>query len=213
MSDDRARRDARRVRWALRLGGPAIRALAATWRFEEVNDAPWRRLRAEGKAIIFTLWHGHLLAQTWLRRGEGITAMISEHRDGEIVARLVESWGYRTVRGSTSRGAGRALLGMVRDLQAGREFAITPDGPRGPAGEAQPGVLLGALKAGAAIVPMRSAVSRAWHLRSWDRFIIPKPFAAIRVIYGDPWVPPAADAAALRELERRMGPALAEAPS
>lgn len=194
--------------WAVRLGGPLIRLLAYTWRFEEVNDAPWRALRAEGQAFIFTLWHGHLLAQTWLRRKEGITTMISEHRDGEIIARLVQSWGYRTVRGSTSRGAGRALLGMVRDLAAGKEFAITPDGPRGPAGRAQPGVLLASQRARAPIVPMRSEVSSAWRMRSWDRFLIPKPFARIRVIYGDPWVAPTSEDAALRELEERMGPAL-----
>ena len=198
----------RRIRWALRIGGPLVRALAATWRFEEVNAAPWRALRAEGRAFIFTLWHGHLLAQTWLRRREGITTMISEHRDGEIIARLVESWGYRTVRGSTSRGAGRALLGMVRDLQAGKEFAITPDGPRGPAGVAQAGVLLASEKSGAPIVPMRSEVTRAWRLGSWDRFLVPKPFAKITVVYGDPWIPLAADEAAQRELAQRIGPAL-----
>lgn len=196
------------MRWAVRLGGPLIRLLASTWRVEEVNAAPWRALRAEGRAFIFTLWHGHLLAQTWVRRGEGITAMISEHRDGEIIARLVESWGYRTVRGSTSKGAARSLLGMVRDLAAGKEFAITPDGPRGPAGTAQPGVLMASSRARAPIVPMRSEISRAWYLGSWDRFMVPKPFARIRITYGDPWQAPGADDDALRELERRMGPAL-----
>jgi hypothetical protein len=132
----------------------------------------------------------------------------AEHRDGEIIARLVESWGYRTVRGSTSRGAGRALLGMVRDLAAGKEFAITPDGPRGPAGAAQPGVLMASQRARAPIVPMRSEVSATWHMKSWDRFMIPKPFARIRVIYGDPWVATSADDDAQEELARRMGPAL-----
>lgn len=202
-----ARRE-RRVRWIVRLGGPLIRLLASTWRYEEVNAAPWRALRTSGQAFIFTLWHGHLLAQTWLRRGEGITTMISEHSDGEIIARLVESWGYRTVRGSTSRGAGRALLGMVRDLQAGREFAITPDGPRGPAGVAQGGVLLASARAAAPIVPMRSEVSSAWRLGSWDRFMVPKPFARVRVTYGDPWVATGTDDVAAAELTRRMGAAL-----
>jgi Kdo2-lipid IVA 3' secondary acyltransferase len=207
-SADRARADERRVRWIVRLGGPLLRLLAMTWRFEEVNAVPWRALRASGKPFIFTLWHGHLLAQTWLRRRERITVMISEHRDGEIIARLVESWGYRTVRGSTSRGAGRALLGMVRELQSGKEFAITPDGPRGPAGEAQPGVLLASARAQVPIVTMRSEVSRAWRLRSWDRFMIPKPFARVRVTYGDPWVAPATDDSAAEALGVRMGPAL-----
>lgn len=202
----------RRVRWIVRLGGPLVRLLASTWRFEEVNAAPWRALRADGKPFIFALWHGHLLAQTWLRRREGITVMISEHRDGEIIARLVESWGYQTVRGSTSRGAGRALLGMVRELQSGKEFAITPDGPRGPAGEAAPGVLLASQRAHVPIVTMRSEVSRTWRLRSWDRFMVPKPFARVRVIYGDPWVAPATDDAAAAELTARLGPALPAEP-
>lgn len=207
-ADARRRRDERRIRWVLRLGGPLIRLLASTWRVREVNDAPWRALRARGQAFIFTLWHGHLLAQTWTRRGEGITVMISEHRDGEIIARLVESWGYRTVRGSTSRGAGRALLGMVRELEAGKEFAITPDGPRGPAGSVQPGVLLASQRAGAPIVTMRSDVSRAWRLRSWDRFLIPKPFATVHITYGDPFVAADTDEAAAAEVARRLGPAL-----
>lgn len=207
-ADSRARADGRRVRWIVRLGGPLIRLLASTWRFEEVNAAPWRALRRGGTPFIFALWHGHLLAQTWLRRGEGITVMISEHRDGEIIARLVESWGYHTVRGSTSRGAGRALLGMVRELQAGKEFAITPDGPRGPAGVVQPGVLLASQRARVAIVTMRSDVSSAWRLKSWDRFMIPKPFARVRVTYGDPWIADAVDDAAAREVAARLGPAL-----
>jgi lysophospholipid acyltransferase (LPLAT)-like uncharacterized protein len=209
VSDERrARRQERRVRWIVRLGGPLIRLLAATWRYEEVNAAPWRALRAARKPFIFALWHGHLLAQTWLRRGEGITVMISEHRDGEIIARLVESWGYRTVRGSTSRGAGRALLGMVRELESGKEFAITPDGPRGPAGSVQGGVLLASARSGAPIVAMRSDVSRAWRLGSWDRFMIPKPFARVRVTYADPWVADGTDDAAGAGLAARIGPAL-----
>lgn len=196
------------MRWIVRLGGPLIRLLALTWRFEEVNAAPWRALRGSGHAFIFALWHGHLLAQTWLRRREGITVMISEHRDGEVIARLVESWGYRTVRGSTSRGAGRALLGMVRELRAGKEFAITPDGPRGPAGVAQAGVLLASERANVPIVFMRSDVTRAWRLRSWDRFMIPKPFARVRVTYGDPWIAPGTGDGVARQLSERMGPAL-----
>jgi lysophospholipid acyltransferase (LPLAT)-like uncharacterized protein len=207
-AEARSRARERRVRWTVRLVGPIIRIIAATWRFEEVNAAPWRALRANGKPFIFALWHGHLLAQTWLRRREGITVMISEHRDGEIIARLVESWGYRTVRGSTSRGAGRALLGMVREIQAGKEFAITPDGPRGPAGVAQGGVLLASQRSGAPIVTMRSEVTRAWRLGSWDRFMVPKPFARVRVTYGEPWVANGTDDAAAADLSARLGPAL-----
>lgn len=205
---DRSAADERRVRWIVRLGGLLLRVLASTWRYTEVNAAGWRALRTSGRPFIFTLWHGHLMPLTWRRRGEGITVMISEHRDGEIIARIVEGWGYRTVRGSTSRGAGRALLGMVRELEAGKEFAITPDGPRGPAGEAQPGVLLASQRSGAAIVPMRADCARAWHLGSWDRFMVPKPFAHVTITYGDPWVAPAPDEASAAELAARIGPAI-----
>jgi len=196
------------VRWIVRLAAPLVRLLAMTWRYEEVNTAPWLALRARRQAFIFALWHGHLLGLTWRRRREGITVMISEHSDGEIVARLVERWGYRTVRGSTSRGAGRALLAMVRELQAGREFAITPDGPRGPAGEPAPGILLASHRANVPVVTMRGEVSRAWRLRSWDRFIVPKPFARIRITYGEPWVAPGSGERDLAEIQARLGPAL-----
>ena len=196
------------MRWIVRLAGPLVRLLAMTWRYEEVNTGPWQALRARKEAFIFALWHGHLLGLTWRRRGEGITVMISEHSDGEIIARLVERWGYRTVRGSSSRGAGRALLAMVRELQAGREFAITPDGPRGPAGEPAAGILLGSHKAQAPVVTMRGEFSRAWRLGSWDRFVVPKPFAHIRITYGDPWVAPGSDESAAAALKERLGPAL-----
>lgn len=195
-----------RVRWSVRLGGLVIRLLSLTWRYRVENDAGWMALRADGQAFIFTLWHGELLPLTWRHRRQGITAMISEHRDGEIIARLVESWGYRTVRGSSSRGAGRALLGMVRDLQAGREFAITPDGPRGPAGKAQPGILLASQRAQAPIVTIRADISRAWRMKSWDSFVIPKPFARINVIYGDPWLPKGIDERAAADLTALLGP-------
>lgn len=203
-----AKADERRVRWIVRLGTPLLWLLAKTWRVREVGGEHLQTLRAQKKAFIFTLWHGQLLACTWARRGEGITVMISEHRDGEIIARIVESWGYRTVRGSTSRGAGRALLGMVRELQSGSEFAITPDGPRGPVGTVQGGVLLASQRSGAPALPMRCDCARVWHLGSWDRFMVPKPFARVTITYGAPWVATDTSEAAAAELARRMGPAL-----
>ncbi len=198
----------RRVRWIVRLGTPLLWLLARTWRMREVGGEHVRRLRTDRKPFIFTLWHGQLLACTWAQRGKGLSVMISEHRDGEIIARIVERWGYRTVRGSTSRGAGRALLGMVRELEAGGEFAITPDGPRGPAGVAQGGVLLASQRSGAAIVPMRTDCARAWHLGNWDRFMIPKPFAEVTITYGEPWVASGTSEADAEALAARMGPAI-----
>jgi lysophospholipid acyltransferase (LPLAT)-like uncharacterized protein len=88
------------------------------------------------------------------------------------------------VRGSTYRGADRALVGLVRELRAGHDVAVTPDGPRGPAGHFAPGALVAAQRGGAPIVSVAVAATRAWRLRSWDGFIIPKPFARVTVAYG-----------------------------
>src|SRR5690606_17014476 len=134
-----------------------------------------------------SLWHGELMPLLWQHRGEGVRVLISEHRDGEIVARVAESLGFgTTVRGSTSRGGGRALLELVRVLRAGSEIAVTPDGPRGPARKFAPGALIAAHRAGAPIVCVAVHASSGWNLRSWDSFLIPKPFARVTFAYTAP---------------------------
>ncbi len=210
MSDAETRRPAMsaRVRWAVWLGDPIIRLIASTWRYRVVNRHWVDALRAEERPYIYALWHGHLLPLSWYHRREGLTTMISEHRDGEIIARLLHRWGYRSVRGSTSKGAGRALLGMVRELAAGAVFAITPDGPRGPSGSVQQGVLVASQKSRAPIVAMRIDADRAWYARGWDRFAIPKPFARITLTYGEPFVARSADESEAALLAERIGPAL-----
>lgn len=181
-----------RLRWTVRLGAWFLRLLASTWRMRTVNGEPLDRARRAGQPVLFALWHGELLPLLWHQRGRGVAVMISEHRDGEIVARIAESLGYRTVRGSSSRGASRALLGLTREIDAGNDGAVTPDGPRGPAHVFAPGVAVAAHRTGAPIVPIRASASRAWRLRSWDRFLIPKPFATVTVTMG-PLTPVVAD--------------------
>ncbi|HEY2066156.1 MAG TPA: lysophospholipid acyltransferase family protein [Gemmatimonadaceae bacterium] len=174
----------RTLRWSVRLGVLVIRLLARTWRMEPIGKEPLDRARAEGRRVLFALWHGELLPLLWQHRGERVAIVISEHRDGEIIARIAESLGYGTVRGSSSRGASRALIGLMRAIDAGMDAAITPDGPRGPARVFAPGAAVAAQRTGALIVPIRAEASRAWRLKSWDRFLIPKPFARVRVRYG-----------------------------
>ncbi|HET7565798.1 MAG TPA: lysophospholipid acyltransferase family protein [Gemmatimonadaceae bacterium] len=176
----------RRVRWAVALGGTVLRALARTWRMRRVNDAPLHALRERGQPVIFALWHGEMLPLLWCHRREGVSILISEHADGEIIARTAESLGYRTVRGSTTRGADRALLGLCRVVESGGDIAITPDGPRGPAHRCAPGVLIVAQRTRAPIIPIVAVASGVWRFRSWDGFIIPKPFARVTVSYGPP---------------------------
>jgi lysophospholipid acyltransferase (LPLAT)-like uncharacterized protein len=184
--DERLRKKERRIGWIVRIGVPLVRLLASTWRIREVNRAPSQRLRDAGKPVIFTLWHGEMLALLWNHRREGITVLISEHGDGEIIARVADALGLRTVRGSTSRGAGRALLGMSRTVQRGGDVAFTPDGPRGPARKFAPGALIVAQRTGAPVITLAVSPSRCWRLKSWDGFMIPKPFARVRIAYGDP---------------------------
>ena len=175
-----------RMRAELLLGRGALQLLARTWRYRVVNAAAINELRDAGRSFIFSLWHGQLLPLLWHHRNEGVVLLISEHRDGELVARAAESLGYALVRGSTTRGGDRALISIIRELQAGREVAITPDGPKGPARKYAPGALIAAQRSGSAILPVVAVADRAWRLKSWDSFMIPKPFARVTVAYGDP---------------------------
>jgi lysophospholipid acyltransferase (LPLAT)-like uncharacterized protein len=176
-----------------------------------VNGEYPEQLRAAGKPVIFTLWHGHLLPLLMRHRYENVSILISEHRDGEIIARIAERIGYRTVRGSSSRGGERALLGLARVLQEGGDIAVTPDGPRGPARQFAPGALVAAQRGGGTILPIAASASRAWRLRSWDRFLIPKPFARVTVAYATPTPVEAPSARAAAALAPRFQALLDEA--
>jgi lysophospholipid acyltransferase (LPLAT)-like uncharacterized protein len=174
------------ARAALLLGRGFLQLLGHSWRMRVVNGEHVEKLRQNGTAFIFAIWHGHLLPGLWHHRDEGVTVLISEHRDGEIVARAAKSLGYGLIRGSTTRGGGRALISLVRALRSGQEIAITPDGPRGPARKFAPGALVAAQRSDAFILPVAVSASRSWRLKSWDRFMIPKPFARVTIAYGVP---------------------------
>jgi lysophospholipid acyltransferase (LPLAT)-like uncharacterized protein len=183
-------RDVGPADWRVRIGVPigilVLRMLAATWRFRTRGATRWRTDDAAGQPTLLALWHGHLLPLGYFMRDRGIEILVSEHRDGEVIARVLHRLGHRTIRGSTTRGGARALAGMIRALKAGRTVAITPDGPRGPARKMAPGALVAAQRAGASITTLYVTSSRAWHLKTWDGFMIPKPFATITVHFGEP---------------------------
>ena len=165
-------------------GASAISSLALTWRYRAVNDETVKRLRNAKQPILFTLWHGQMLPLLWYHRNQGVAVLVSEHSDGEIIARILEWMGYALIRGSTSRGAGRALIGLMRTLKDGNDVAITPDGPRGPRHKFAPGAVVAANRADVPIVPACAHVDRFWQLSTWDGFVIPKPFAKITIAYG-----------------------------
>ncbi|HEY2850014.1 MAG TPA: lysophospholipid acyltransferase family protein [Gemmatimonadaceae bacterium] len=175
-----------RVRILLPIGLFVAGLLARTWRIRERNADGWRRLRAEKKPWVFALWHAVLLPIAYKHSNEGVAVLVSQHRDGELIARVLSAWGNSTVRGSTTRGGSRALLAMIRELESGVPVAVTPDGPKGPACEFQGGALIAAQRAGVPVIAMAVHADRAWRLKSWDRFMIPKFFARVTFAYGEP---------------------------
>ncbi|MDR0665219.1 MAG: lysophospholipid acyltransferase family protein [Helicobacteraceae bacterium] len=138
------------------------------------------------KPVIVAFWHEHILMASfhWKRlrgtkRNPRVFAMVSDHRDGEYIARIVNFLGIGTVRGSSNKGGAKALIAALKELKNGADVAFTPDGPQGPRHSVADGIILAAQKSGAEILPMRYEASACWRLTSWDRFVIPKPFGTI----------------------------------
>jgi lysophospholipid acyltransferase (LPLAT)-like uncharacterized protein len=169
------------------LGSLILRILGTTLRFEVVGRERWTREIASGGPVILVLWHAWMLPLIHLHRGEGVVILASEHGDGEYISRIAARMGLGASRGSSTRGGEKGLRGLLRSLQEGTTVAITPDGPRGPARKLKKGALVAGQLSGAALVPISVEASSSWRLSSWDRFVIPKPFARIRVEYGGPW--------------------------
>jgi lysophospholipid acyltransferase (LPLAT)-like uncharacterized protein len=164
---------------------PLLYALGWTLRTRELGCMEWS-LRSPRESALWALWHETLLLGTWFFRRRDIHVMISASRDGELIARITHKLGYTPVRGSTSKGALGATRRLVACLREGRLTAITPDGPRGPRRRAQPGMIGVARLSGRPLVAIGIAAERAWRLRSWDRFAIPKPFSRVCYAYSDP---------------------------
>lgn len=172
----------------------ALRLLAVTWRVHVLGAEHLHGARRDGRGFVFALWHGGLVPLLWHHRRHRVTLLVSQHGDGEVLARAAKHLGYAIVRGSSTRGGVGGLRAAVRALRTGGAVAITPDGPRGPARTVKPGVLAAGRQAGAGILPVAAAASRAWTVASWDRLMVPRPFARITIAYG-PMIAP--DAAAL----------------
>ena len=186
-----------------------VAALGATlrWRTEGLDrlDA----IVASGRQPIMAFWHGRILPATYFFRRRGIVVITSENFDGEWIAGIIERFGYGTARGSTSRGGRKALLQLTRDMAAGRAAGFTVDGPRGPARTAQPGAIWLAKVTGNPVLPFHLVADRHWTMRSWDRTQIPKPFATVALMVGEPFdVPGDADEAGLeaarQDLDARL---------
>ncbi len=162
----------------------ALLASTLRWRAEGVQylDA----IAKSNRRPIMAFWHGRILPATYYFRRRGIVVITSENFDGEWIAGIIRRFGYGTARGSTSRGARRALRQLTRDMASGRPAAFTLDGPRGPERVAQPGAVWLAKVTGNPVVPFHIETDRHWTLGSWDRTQIPKPFALAAIVIGEP---------------------------
>jgi lysophospholipid acyltransferase (LPLAT)-like uncharacterized protein len=167
------------------VGVPVIAALGAslTWRVEGLEHM---QFDGNGRRPIMAFWHGRVLTATYFFRNRGIVVMISENFDGEWIARIIESFGYGTSRGSTSRGGQRALLQLKREMESGRPAGFAVDGPRGPARKVQPGVVWLAKLTGNPVIPFHMEASKFWSLASWDRTQVPRPFSTVALVVGTP---------------------------
>jgi lysophospholipid acyltransferase (LPLAT)-like uncharacterized protein len=165
-----------------------LRGLRATLRLRHHGDGQLRAWEREGKPFILAFWHRHLLLMPYAYRGRRISVLVSQSRDGELIARTVARLGIDSSRGSSSRGGMAGMRTLLRKAADGWDIAFTPDGPRGPLREVQPGVILAAAATGLPIQPVAIAASRAKLLRSWDRFMVPLPFSKVHFVYGEPLV-------------------------
>lgn len=147
----------------------------------------WEAARKAGKGLVYTFWHREICAATWFWRKRGIVVMTSRNFDGEYIARIIRKHGYGAARGSSSRGAGRALVEMIQSLRSGRDAAFTIDGPRGPRFVAKQGSVILAKATGAAILCFHIAPRRAVVFqKSWDLFQIPYPFTRAAIFIAPP---------------------------
>lgn len=154
---------------------------------------------------IYCGWHGRSFVPAMTFFGRGFWAIISHSRDGEMQTRIFTKLGFRVIRGSTGRGGERALIESIKVLRNKDRMAITPDGPRGPKGIVQPGVLMMAKKSGAALLPVGSAARPCKLMPTWDGYMVPWLFARATFVIGEPiFVPSNADEETIERLRLEL---------
>ncbi len=187
------------------VGYRAIAALGGTLRWKTEGFEYFDAIAAAGHQPVMAFWHGRILPAAYYFRGRGIVVITSENFDGEWIARIIERFGFGTSRGSSSRGALKALLQLKRDMADGKPAGFTVDGPRGPARVAQPGAVWLAKATGNPVLPFHLEADRHWTMRSWDGTQIPKPFSTVSIVIGEPfYVASDADEDAIEGARQRL---------
>lgn len=168
------------------LGARLMRLWLWTLQFRVTDRAGVLQTPPE-KPLLWVFWHNKLFVMAYMYEryfpGRLGAALISQSKDGAIIAGIIERFGIRPIRGSSSRGGARSLVEMKRAIEAGYIMAITPDGPRGPRYTVSPGVVKLAQITGGFILPIHVTYSSFWQLKTWDGFMLPKPFATVFVTF------------------------------
>lgn len=168
------------------LGWIVIHTIGRTWRYEIHGYENFKKLEEQKLPIIHAFWHGRILAGMYFWRNRGIVVLTSENKDGEYIAQVIHHFGYGSSRGSTSKGAVKGTIGLIRTLKSGVHVAFAVDGPRGPRYQVQQGVTWLASYSQHPILPFHFEAKRAKKFSSWDQFQVPLPFTKVHVEIAEP---------------------------
>jgi len=164
-----------------------IKLTNQSYRLQVEGWEPVQKALAAGESLVFSSWHGKSWVPAYFLRDLGIYALTSLSQDGSYMTEILHSLGWKTIRGSSSRGASRSLLALYRKLKEGASTALTPDGPTGPIYEVKPGIIFLQEKAGSMLVPI--GVDARWkkNFASWDQYLLPLPFSKTALVFGEPF--------------------------
>ena len=151
-----------------------------------LNGERLNKAVSSGRPVLICCWHGRLLFPVFQWNRHNYYALAGLNKDAEIISKIATKLGWKMLRGSGSRGGSKAYMEMIRALNDGGKLFITPDGSQGPEYEVKEGAIKSALRTEAIMVPVSGQASRAWKIRNWDMFVIPKPFGRIVHVVGDP---------------------------
>jgi lysophospholipid acyltransferase (LPLAT)-like uncharacterized protein len=187
------------------MGPILIYILGATLKIKWVGLENLNKLRKEKKSVIYAFWHGRMLTFAYSHRWQRIHVLISQHQDGEYIARIIHRLGFVSVRGSTTRGGPKAIFEICEKIFSGYDVAISPDGPKGPGFQVHPGILYVAQRSQMPILPITNSAQHRWNLSSWDKFLIPQPFSKTVIMLGNPiYIPIEAKPEELEEKRKEL---------
>lgn len=166
----------------------SIRLYSATFKMKIINEDRWKKLIQSGNTVLLCAWHQQFFSairhfKTYSKLNPAL--MISQSRDGELIAGVANKTGWHTARGSSSRGGKQALTEMIKHLSTYRLGAHLIDGPTGPMGVVKAGAIKMAQETNAVMVPFYTRSKNAWFFNSWDRFMLPRPFSTVYLTFGE----------------------------